>query len=1583
MARRKINTKFLTTLALVTLGGGAAIGGTVFFFSKSDSAAKYDALADQAIQAKDWPRAFLYYQKGTKLTKPPSAERYVKLGDLARAAAATDPRFQLQDRDAWQKALEVDPKYSPALKKLLGLEWELARLQPNPAQLARVRELAEKAVLADPTDKASAAIIPSSTVAGWVRNVETDSLKLDADMKAMQEIVDKDPSDAETSFLLAVGYFRKAAEAQKRGQVKDSKDAISSAVAIFDKGLKEQDQNLTLYWRGIQVYRQAKGTEAAMAKSTDAPSVKAYDQKLRDTIDRARQLAKRDQPLYIEVNLEAATDLAGRPDAGARAGADAIYKDLLEAAPGSQRVRLEYANFLARDPATRKDAIELLSRPVDRSATGAEANSALGAEQVKNYEFVTRITLTSFRLDQAAISTDPKEKSQLLSLAGDEIAKLETDLPEAPQPKVLRGRLEMLQGNPVPASRTFAIAKQLMERRPDRLGGEYYDLLLKLADAYVRSKQTGPAKDLLRQVIGDPATRTFIPARLQLVQILAEEGDAEGAKRELDVAKSIVDSGQMQGDKVVAQRQIDALNAIFTGVDNKPEQTAQNLDKLPETTKAERIQKARLCIALQRYDEGERLLNDAYAEDPKDAGVAVLLIQAYLMDGKTEKAKKICATALEMSPDNLQLKVIRARMDNVDPAEVSKLVRQEAEKEPDPLIRELKLYEMDVRENKRESALKHLDAARQVNPDDKRVLDLTFQNLLVDQKFDAAEKMLPKLQQLNVDQAAGRLYQFKLYQAKGQVDDVLQVAQAVTQEMPEYGQSWLTLGQAWVMKGNYEQALGAFTQALQRQANNQDAMKGAIDANYRLGRPQEAYRILSDALRRFPRDPVFTDMATEHELTYGNAMAALAQREAIAHGHEDEPQVAIILGNSYMKASASKMREGDVKKSRELARKGGESFARVLAKSPGEFNVMSALAQSAQYTEDPGWAEATLRKAADAPEAASKPEPMLILAQYMANLGRADDAEKAVREAVRRGGTTEQPRRAAADLLARLGKVDDAIAMLDGTDNARKNKSLQQQRAEILLRSGRYEQAERAVQAMLAQDPGDTELQNLLTIVYVNSGRYDGAYRQIVETLTKDPKNLTAMYYRAMINLRTNGDVGSAVRDLQTVRDNGNVGVDMRMLLVEAYRRTGDNDSATRELRDILKFAPENKGVRSALAECLMQSSPPKAEEALRTIDEGLAFSSLAGDPDLQMLRARVLVAQGDMKSALTAASTALEASHHDARLGKTYLEVLLAAGEFKRLLGETDAQMPSYKAAMAKAVAEGKLQPSKWDGVPFWMYAARGVAHRKLEQRDAALQDFTQAADAANAVGDEDAVSNVVGMLADALGADEGIKAISTKLDGEEGWRYRVLTAMLHQTKGRLPKSLEALEPALAQVDSLPPDAQRRVLRLAGLLLVSPGPQNNVDRAVQVYQKLIRLNPDDVMVLNNIAYLMSEKVTSPNLPEAMKYSQRAVEIIRQQGRVDPLILDTHGWLLVQNGRVAEGINVLNEALSKRSIVDIHYHLGAAYLKMSLPKEANEQIQQAMKLMDKPDTDPDIKPRILEVAKAVNEALRQQQEKGG
>jgi hypothetical protein len=75
-----------------------------------------------------------------------------------------------------------------------------------------------------------------------------------------------------------------------------------------------------------------------------------------------------------------------------------------------------------------------------------------------------------------------------------------------------------------------------------------------------------------------------------------------------------------------------------------------------------------------------------------------------------------------------------------------------------------------------------------------------------------------------------------------------------------------------------------------------------------------------------------------------------------------------------------------------------------------------------------------------------------------------------------------------------------------------------------------------------------------------------------------------------------------------------------------------------------------------------------------------------------------------------------------------------------------------------------------------------------------------------------------------------------------------------------------------------------------------------------------------------------------------LAYAQRAVDGLKRTGQVNPLVTDTDGWVLILNGKLDEGIDVLHQVVGTADFPDVHYHLAEGYLKKGSLDDARREL---------------------------------------
>ncbi len=1504
MARRRLNTKFLVlaTVPIILLGAAAVAYKTIpqVKWLVRGTPAHHAAQAKILFDQGEFEKSAEEYKRAIQLKGAPDAPMFTDLSDAVSHLVLKDNENLQKTRLYLDQALIVDPQYQPALTRLLDLyedDAEMNRGARAAQQWDAVRDAATKLLGADPHNHHAKLAQHRAVIQRWISGVETDAQRIDEAMAGLTALSQEQPFDADTVFyVLQAKLFR----GQARARQNDRAGATALAAEVgkeLDEALAAHPDDAMMHFRAALVLR-----ALGYADRTAGQPPKYQDRVVAES-QKAAELIKPEHPMYLEAKLSAGKQLEGIGDT---AGAEKLYRQLLKDRPDEMLIRIVLSDLLGRDPARRAEAIELLEQ---RPPADDKKLAGFKAITWQRYEMTAVANIITLRLDSLPGIADAAERDKLLKQIDDGYARLLTAASESPVVLHIRGRIELAKGQNVQAVQTLDRAlKTMSESDPE----QRYKLMFTLARAYLLTDQTGEAKNLLTQIVRD--FDKFVPARVMLAQLLLREQNIEEARKHLDVlAKTMPDS------PVVARLSMFALDK-----EKDKEKLTQLYNKLPEKTREEATDKAQMAMYLQRRDEAVRLLESLRQASPNDPELLGTLAKLYADQGDKVKAVALVDEALAKNPDRAGLKMLRAQLSGADVGEVQ---REAIEKIDDPFRKELALFELAMQEERNDEAMAHLLAAAKLKPDDGRVQVMLFQTALGQKDWPKAEGYLASLTRLNQDMAGGLIYRVQLALAKGDLGSAADQAQQLTQKLPEFAQSWVMLGQVQQAQGKYADAIQTFTSALTRQSQNLEAIRGLIACSYALNQTADARRYIDQGRRLFPNNVQLREIDLQHEMSYGDPEKVIAPRQEILKKDPEQARAWLTLGTTYTAVARSK---GNQQAAKPFLEKARDTFAQALAKWPDELRFAGLLADTCLQLRDLPSGVKAIESVRARPAWQKKPDPTLVLAGLYARAGKSADQEKLLRDYLATDPQSPAVQVELSGIVARQNKLDDALKILQPNVDV---PEIRKQRIELQLNGGRVAEADKEIQSALAATPNPSfVLLNQQARVYMVSGRATEALAVLEKALAANPRNYEAMYFRGSIYVAAQRNLDQAIRDLQTVRDALPDNLDARMQLAQAFHNKGDDESAIRELEAAVHQGPNDKSARLRLVNFYARSSPPRWSQAERTLREARDIPELAQDVDLLQAEAQMWLQRKDTSKASEAILQARKLAPDNTSLFRTWCEVLVQSKEYRQLLAMTDPLVQSKKA-------------------PWWVYQYRGRAQKALDEKQKALDEFTAGIDVASAAKDDDAVAAIVKSIADEIGVEAAKARIIARAEKGEN-RWRLLLSYLLDSGGDLPGAVSWIEKIIADPNATP-DELGTAQRVAGTLYLRLDPPETA-KACAIYRKVLESSPNDPAMLNNLACAMILPNSGYTAKDALEYSQRAYNLLDQQGQANAYISDTQGYLLVLVGRVDEGISLLRQAIDKQPFAEAYYHLGEGYLALStpLPTDAEQALKQAQTLLE-------------------------------
>jgi putative PEP-CTERM system TPR-repeat lipoprotein len=482
------------------------------------------------------------------------------------------------------------------------------------------------------------------------------------------------------------------------------------------------------------------------------------------------------------------------------------------------------------------------------------------------------------------------------------------------------------------------------------------------------------------------------------------------------------------------------------------------------------------------------------------------------------------------------------------------------------------------------------------------------------------------------------------------------------------------------------------------------------------------------------------------------------------------------------------------------------------------------------------------------------------------------------------------------------------------------------------------EKAVETLNAIPANSPVAPRAKTLLVLATATGKSAVEARREIDALVAKNP-NDAALLAAGGSYFAAGNDVEKARGMLTRSVELEPKAVSSRLALTRLLVQMNHVPAAESQLKEVLMIDPPNQAARLALSELAWGRGDK--DQSRKWLEEAISVEPSAVDARLRLAqiafvegnatRGRDLLKQatmvgGDRKSALNGAAKVL------ARAGLTdeafvKFQEAAAAGLAEAELNAARLQLDLNKPDQARKVLESAL--------------ARRPDWREAEQLLIRVEAGTGRVDRALALARTGAAGKPPGAAKEAEGdiyalAKKPTQAITAYEEAQRQTPSGALAVKLYTA--RRDAGVASPEASLTQwLQRSPNDVQVR----RALVLVYQAKGERA-QAMEQFERLMELGAGDPVTLNNFAWLLYEKGDA-----------RAVDLAQRAYTAAPGIAevaDTYGWILVEKGKTAEGMKVLQEALAKAPTnPDVQYHLAAAYAKTGERTKASELVRESLK----------------------------------
>ncbi len=477
--------------------------------------------------------------------------------------------------------------------------------------------------------------------------------------------------------------------------------------------------------------------------------------------------------------------------------------------------------------------------------------------------------------------------------------------------------------------------------------------------------------------------------------------------------------------------------------------------------------------------------------------------------------------------------------------------------------------------------------------------------------------------------------------------------------------------------------------------------------------------------------------------------------------------------------------------------------------------------------------------------------------------------------------------------LLLAGETHKARATLTGLDEKlRKSPIIRALDTLLFLREGNSAEAQVSAEALVAEFPENPLAHTIQATALLSVNQTDAAYLAYERAFALDPGSELAGLALARRSL-ANKNAGEARSTYNTILTANPGAASAAIGLASIHVANKDKANATRTLTKALTNNADD--FRLPLALCKINLLPGMLD-AKRAADYFAQAEALARDePRVLHTKAQLLAITGKKNAAIATYLTILNAHADDLRSWYELAGIYEATGRVKdaeRSLQEIIAREPDHRAALFRL---GTL----------------AVARNDVENANQLLTKLRQAHPEAN----ETTVLN--GNIA--LRSGDLERALELYRTAYARRPNSKLAIAVHRTESKLHGSSTVLQNWL--------ENNSRDVPAHLALAQDAHAKDETELAAEHYRRVLGLEAQHPVALNNLADVLSAQ---GNIDAALELAAQAADVYGDNG----MILDTYGWLLIQQGYIERGTAVLQKAVSARaSDPNIQFHFAAALAK--------------------------------------------------
>jgi len=739
-------------------------------------------------------------------------------------------------------------------------------------------------------------------------------------------------------------------------------------------------------------------------------------------------------------------------------------------------------------------------------------------------------------------------------------------------------------------------------------------------------------------------------------------------------------------------------------------------------------------------------------------------------------------------------------------------------------------------------------------------------------------------------------------------EDARKTAQHALQAAPDNPEVHLALAQLALADRNADKAMQEIDQALVSDPGHLDSLQLKAALLRASGKTAEAASVYREVVRIDPRNV--------------NARLALSSIAVAEHKLADarkEVDIALKQSPNNLQARYAQALIDFQEKKTEHAR---DTLASVLKAAPG-FVPALLLGGSIEYAlGNLQTAEAHLNKVIQA--VPNNLYALRLLAATQLRLGRPDDAAKTLAPALKSANQDSGVLVVAGEIALAKKDFTQASAYFEqATQRSPDSAAIRTELGISRLALG-DQRAMADLQTAASMDSDGSRADTFIILNQLKQQQFDAALASIAALEKKQSANPLTWNYRGAAYLGKQDPVRARDSFSQALKLNPAF-FPAAANLAQLDLKDQQPDAARQRFEGILKADPKHLNAMLALADLSLRRQDEKG--FVSWLEKAASAQPQALQPRVAL--ARYQLTKGDKNKALTTAREAINA-HPD---NPAALDLL---GTTQLALGDTTNALASYR----KLVERQPGQAAPLIKLASAQIVAKDITGARKTLLDALriLPGSLEAQMLLGSVELQGARYDEAHKLAKQAQQQHPNSPSGFILEGDTAFARKDYPAALAAFE-----RAHKLEPSGAllirqlQVLTASQRAEEGEKRLAAWLAAHPQDaairatlaQSLINRgqhkaAVEQYLILNKSNPNNLVVVNNLAWALQESRDS----RAPAFAEQALKLKPD----NPAVLDTLGWILVQQGKTERGIKLLQQALSKAPDAgEIQFHLASAF----------------------------------------------------